>query len=65
MIRIFLKRCLPYFYKLILLHFLELNISYNGQFKDILTGGRPIFYRSWFNKNVFVIQDLLGDDGTL
>ena len=60
------KMCLPYFYKLILLHFLELKISYNTQFfnnKDILIGGRPIFYRSWLNKNVFLVQDLLGDDG--
>ena len=63
------KICLPYFYKLILLHFLE--SSYKTQFcwfvlfnnKDILIGGRPIFYRSWLNKNVFLIQDLLGDDG--
>ena len=28
-----------------------------------LIGGRPIFYRSWLNKNVFLVQDLLGDDG--
>ena len=60
-----------YFYKLILLHFLELKISYNTQFcrvvlfntKDILIGARPPFYRSWLNKNFFLIQDLLGDDG--
>ena len=65
------KMCLPYFYKLILLHFLELKISYNTQFcrfvlfnnKDILIGGRSFFYRSWMNKNVFLVQDLLGDDG--
>ena len=65
------RMCLPYFYKLILLHFLELKISYNKQFcrfvsfnnKDILIGGRPIFYSSWLNKNVFLVQDLLGDDG--
>ena len=71
MIRIFLIRCLPYFYKLILLNFLELKISYNTQFcrfvlfsnKDILIGGRSFFYRSWLNKNVFLVQDLLGDDG--
>ena len=25
--------------------------------------GRPIFYRRWLNKNVFLLQDLLGDDG--
>ena len=56
---------------MILLHFLELKIYYNTQFcrvvsfnnKDILIGGRPIFYRSWLNKNVFLVQDLLGDDG--
>ena len=65
------RMCLPYFYKLILLHFLELKISYNTQFcrfvsfnnKDILIGGRPIFDKSWLNKNVFLVQDLLGDDG--
>ena len=65
------KMCLPYFYKLILLHFLELKISYNTQFcrfvlfnnKDILIGDRSFFYRSWMNKNVFLVQDLLGDDG--
>ena len=63
--------CLPYFYKLTLLHFLELKTSYNTQFcrfvlfnnKDILIGGRSFFYRSWMNKNVFLVQDLLGDDG--
>ena len=63
--------CLPYLYKLILLHFLELKISYNTQFcrfvlfnnKDILIGGRSFFCRSWLNKNVFLVQDLLGDDG--
>ena len=65
------KMCFPYFYKLILLHFLELKSSYNTQFcrfvlfnnADILIGGRSFFYRSWLNKNVFLIQDLLGDDG--
>ena len=70
------KLCLHYFLlKLILLHFLELEINfliiYYTQFcqfvlfnnKDILIGGRRIFYRSWLNKNVFLVQDLLGDDG--
>ena len=30
-----------------------------------LIGSRPVFYRSWLNKkiNVFLVQDLLGDDG--
>ena len=59
------------FYKLIFLHFLELKISYNTQFcrfvlfndKDILIGSCSFFYRSWLNKNVFLVQDLLGDDG--
>ena len=62
---------LSYFYKLILLHFLELETSYNTQFcrfvlfnnKDILIGGRSFLYTSWMNKNVFLVQDLLGDDG--
>ena len=65
------KMCLPYLYKLILLHFLELKISYNTQFcrfvlfnnKVILIGGRSFFCRSWLNKNVFLVQDFLGDDG--
>ena len=65
------KMCLPHFYKLILLHFLQLKISYNTQFcrfvlfndKDILIYGRPIFYRSWLNKTVFLSQDLLEDGG--
>ena len=60
-----------FLHKLILLHFLELKISYNMQLcrfvlfsnKDILIGGRSFFYRSWLNKNVFLVQDLLGDDG--
>ena len=77
MIRIFLISCvsLTSILKLILLHFLELEINfliiYYTQFcqfvlfnnKDILIGGRRIFYRSWLNKNVFLVQDLLGDDG--
>ena len=45
------KICLPYLYKFVLLHFVELKRSYNTQFcwfvlfsnKDILIGGRPIF----------------------
>ena len=45
------KICLPYLYKFVLLHFVELKSSYNTQFcwfvlfnnKDILIGGRPIF----------------------
>ena len=31
--------------------------------KDILVGGHSFFYISWLNKNVFLVQDLLGDDG--
>ena len=27
------------------------------------TDSQPIFHRSWLNENVFLIQDLLGDDG--
>ena len=65
------KMCLLHFYKLILLPFLQLKISYNTQFcrfvlfndKDILIYGRPIFYRSWLNKTVFLSQDLLEDGG--
>ena len=64
---------LPHFYKLILQYFLELKISFNTQFcryvlfnnKEILIGGQSFFYRNWFNKNVFLIQDLLREDGKL
>ena len=68
----FLKRInLPHFYKLILQYFLELKISFNTQScqyvlfnnREILIGGQTFFYRNWFNKKVFLIQDLLCEDG--
>ena len=63
MIRIFLIRCVSltsisaYYF-----------ISQNFKFLIIrnfagLIGSQLIFYRSWLNKNVFLVQDLLGDDG--
>ena len=70
----FLERFnLPHFYKLILQYFLELKISFNTQFcqyvsfnnKEILIGGQTFFYRNWFNKNIFLIQDLLCEDRKL
>ena len=57
------KMCLPHFYKWILLPFLEFKISYNTQFCRFNWQPTSLLYRSWLNKNVFLVQDLLGDDG--
>ena len=64
---------LPKFYKEILQHFLELKTSYNELFphqefvlfnnKDILLDRCSIFYKTWFHKGVYLIQDLLDADG--
>ena len=64
---------LPQFYKENLQHFLELKTSYNEflshqEFvlfnnKDILLDGCSIFYKTWFDKGVYLIQDLLDVDG--
>ena len=66
---------LPQFYKEILQHFLELQTSYNDFFsyqefvlfnnKDILLDGCSIFYRNWFEKGVYLIQDLLDANGKI
>ena len=65
---------LPQFYKEILQYFLELKTSYNysshQEFvlfnnKDILLDGYSIFYKNWFEKGVFLIQDLLDVDGNV
>ena len=64
---------LPQFYKEILQHFLERKTSYYESFahqefvlfnnKDILVDGCSIFYKTWFEKDVYLIQDLLDADG--
>ena len=64
---------LPQFYKEILQHLLELKTSYNEflshqEFvlfynKDILLDGCSIFYKTWFDKGVYLIQDVLDVDG--
>ena len=71
----FLSRIhLPQFYKEILQYFLELKTFYNysshQEFvlfnnKDILLDGYSIFYNNWFEKGVFLIQDLLDIDGNV
>ena len=64
---------LPQFYEEILQYFLELKTSYNDLFshqefvlfnnKDILLDGCSFFYKTWFDKGVYLIQDLLDADG--
>ena len=65
---------LPQFYKEILQHFQELKTSYNDLLfshqefvlfnnKDILLDGCSIFYKNWFEKGVYLIQDLLDANG--
>ena len=63
---------LPQFYKSILQNFLELKSSYKDSSsqefvlfnnKEILLDGSTIFYRNWFDKGVYLIQDLLNVDG--
>ena len=67
---------LPQFYKEILQHFLELKTSYNDLLfshqefvlfnnKDILSDGCSIFYKNWFEKGVYLIQDLLDANGNV
>ena len=55
-------------------HFLELKVAYNcavGQDlvlfnnKEILIEGQTIFYKEWFQKGIFLIQDLLHENGQL
>ena len=64
---------LSQFYKEILQHFLELKTSYSDFFshqefvlfnnKDILLDGCSICYKTWFDKGVYLIEDLLDADG--
>ena len=64
---------LPQFYEEILQYFLELKTSYNNLFshqefvlfniKHTLLDGSSFFYKTWFDKGVYLIQDLLEADG--
>ena len=65
---------LPHFYKSMLQHFLELKVAYNcaiGQDlvlfnnKEILIENQTIFYKEWFQKGIFLVQDLLHENGQL
>ena len=65
---------LPQFYKSMLQHFLELKVAYNcaiGQDlvlfnnKEILIESQTIYYKEWFHKEIFLIQDLLHENGQL
>ena len=65
---------LPQFYKSMLQHFLELKVAYNcaiGQDlvlfnnKEILIENQTIFYKEWFQKGIFLVQDLLQENGRL
>ena len=57
---------LPQFYKSMLQHFLELKVAYNcaiGQDlvlfnnKEILIENQTIFYKEWFQKGIFLVQE--------
>ena len=63
---------LPVFYKTILESFSELNtlhgydetqdlVLFNN--KDILVGGRPVYFHEWFKRGVVFINDLLNENG--
>ena len=63
---------LPQFYNLILRYFLEIKESFLNQSvqelilfnnKDILINGHTIFYRNWFDRGIYLVQDLLKSDG--
>ena len=75
----FLLRCnydnyLPLFYRNMLTFFDELKnlYSYDGMQdmvlfnnKEILVGGKPVFIKEWFDRNILSIQDLLNSNGQL
>ena len=63
---------LPTFYKRILDSFNELKTLYNYyqkqdivlfNNKEILVGGKPIFFSKWFKKGIISIKDLLTESG--
>ena len=63
---------MPRFYKDILSYFSELKALFgSAQYEDpilfsnqeILIEGKPFFYKDWFLKGIYIIQDLLDKDG--
>ena len=70
----FLERTgMPQFYNLMLQFFLELKSSYESDLgqdlglinnKEILIDQKTFFYKSWFQKGIFWIHDLLVRNGT-
>ena len=65
---------LPHFYKSMLQHFLEVKVAYIcaiGQDlvlfdnKEILIENQTIFYKEWFQKGIFLFQDLLHENSQL
>ena len=65
---------LPLFYRNMLTFFDELKnlYSYDGMQdivlfnnKEILVGGKPVFIKEWFDRNILSIQDLLNSNGQL
>ena len=63
---------LTQFYKSMLQHFLEVIVAYICAFgrelalfnnKKILIGTQTIFYKEWFQKGIFLVQELLQDNG--
>ena len=66
---------LPQFFNEILYYFLELTTSYNNFFphqefvlfnnKDVLSNRCSIFYKNWFEKGIYFIQDLWDADGNI
>ena len=63
---------LPQFCKSMLQHFLQIKAAFNcaiGQElilfnnKKILIGNQTFFYKEWFQKGIFLIQDLLQENG--
>ena len=73
MIKNFARINLPQFYKEILQHFLHLKTFYNELFcqeefvlfnnKDTLLDRCSVFYKTWLDKGVYLIQDLLDANG--
>ena len=65
---------LPLFYRNMLTFFDELKnlYSYDGMQdivlfnnKEIIVGGKPVFIKEWFDRNILSIQDLLNSNGQL
>ena len=68
----YLDNRLPKFYLELLGYFNELRSNYESPFKrdcilwnnkEILLGKKPVFWKSWYDKKVFFIKDVLTDSG--